>query len=370
MSGILARLAISSSSSSSAVAIRAAGGAASASARAGLHLGSGLCSGAAGLNAGRRLAWVGGFAGKGARNGAMPFSSSSSIVPGQVEEDGVKTYRVRYIKKNPEAPSNSRKARAKLVKKIEDICGEQNVADIARDNFLYIDRAISSHLKKHGGRNNHGRLTAFRKGGGFKRRYRHIDFKRNTPGKAEIITLNTHDPVRTAPIALARWLGEDKRNLPIDEQFFYMLAPEGLKIGDIVENRMTGDEAEDGEIEMKVGTSAPLREFPIGSVIHNVEITQGKGGQLCRAAATSARILGHADRKGQAAMPHRAPLGQPGHSAHWMQGDPRRASAVPQDQRKARRLRIGGKKAQARMEAYRPRRCDEPCRSSPRRRKR
>lgn len=233
---------------------------------------------------------------------SISFSSSSSSAAGNAAY--LPSHRIRNLERNPYKPSDSRKAKAKLLKKIDDICGESNVGDIDRTFFNFVDRKLSKGVKKSGGRNNHGRLTAFRKGGGFKRRLRTIDFKRSTPGKAEILTLNTHDPMRTAPIALARWIGNEFLHLSAQEQYFYMLAPEGLRVGDVVENRdaREGGATEDDDGmggEMSVGTCAPLSEFPIGANVHNVEIMKGKGGQLCRAAGTSARLLGHTTRKGK-----------------------------------------------------------------------
>jgi large subunit ribosomal protein L2 len=125
------------------------------------------------------------------------------------------------------------------------------------------------------GRNNHGCITVRHRGGGNKRFYRLIDFKRDKFGvRAKVVSIE-YDPNRSARIALLHYVDGEKR---------YILAPNGLKVGDFVES---------GEkVEIKVGNALPLRNIPVGTVVHNVELKPGKGGQLARAAGTSAKLDG------------------------------------------------------------------------------
>jgi large subunit ribosomal protein L2 len=137
-------------------------------------------------------------------------------------------------------------------------------------------------LKQRGGRNNHGRVTVRFRGGGHKRRYRLIDFRRdkaNIPAKVAAIE---YDPNRSARIALLHYVDGEKR---------YILAPAGLHVGDIV---MSGPEA-----EIRTGNALALRDVPLGTTVHNVELTRGKGGQLARAAGTSAQLMAKEGDYGQ-----------------------------------------------------------------------
>ncbi|PWZ99089.1 50S ribosomal protein L2, partial [Staphylococcus pseudintermedius] len=125
------------------------------------------------------------------------------------------------------------------------------------------------------GRNNQGKLTVRHHGGGHKRQYRVIDFKRNKdgiPGKVDSIQ---YDPNRSANIALIVYADGEKR---------YIIAPKGLEVGQIIES---GSEA-----DIKVGNALPLKDIPVGSVIHNIELKPGRGGQLARSAGASAQVLG------------------------------------------------------------------------------
>ncbi len=129
-------------------------------------------------------------------------------------------------------------------------------------------------LKKSGGRNNRGRITSRRRGGGHKRHYRIIDFKRNKhdiPGRISSIE---YDPNRSARIALVVYADGEKR---------YILAPEGLRVGDEV---MAGENP-----PLKPGNALPLRNIPQGALVHNLEFKPGKGGQIVRSAGTSAQIM-------------------------------------------------------------------------------
>jgi large subunit ribosomal protein L2 len=128
--------------------------------------------------------------------------------------------------------------------------------------------------RKTGGRNNYGRVTVRFRGGGHKRRYRVIDFTRDKVGIAAKVAAIEYDPNRSARLALLHYLDGEKR---------YILAPDGLRVGDMV---MSGPEA-----EIRTGNALPLRDIPLGTLIHNVELTRGRGGQLARAAGTSAQLM-------------------------------------------------------------------------------
>ncbi len=137
------------------------------------------------------------------------------------------------------------------------------------------EKSLVKTVKKNAGRNNQGKITVRHQGGGVKRKYRIIDFKRNKldiPGKVASIE---YDPNRTANIALIHYLDGEKR---------YILAPKGLEVGMEV---MAGENA-----DIKVGNALPLMSIPVGTVIHNIELRPGKGGSLARSAGTSAQILG------------------------------------------------------------------------------
>jgi len=136
------------------------------------------------------------------------------------------------------------------------------------------EKSLTEPNKKSGGRNNLGRVTSRHRGGGHKRHYRVIDFKRNKFGiEAKVVSIE-YDPNRTARIALLHYIDGEKR---------YILAPEGLKVGDRV---MSGPGS-----EIKVGNALPLKEIPVGSFVHNVELKPGKGGQLGRSAGASIQIM-------------------------------------------------------------------------------
>jgi large subunit ribosomal protein L2 len=128
--------------------------------------------------------------------------------------------------------------------------------------------------KKTGGRNNYGRVTVRFRGGGHKRRYRLIDFRRDKVGVPAKVVAIEYDPNRSARIALLHYIDGEKR---------YILAPQGLRLGDRV---MSGSEA-----EIRIGNALALRDIPLGTLVHNVELTNGRGGQLARAAGTSAQLM-------------------------------------------------------------------------------
>ena len=129
--------------------------------------------------------------------------------------------------------------------------------------------------KKTNGRNNQGKITVRHRGGGVKRKYRLIDFKRTKDGITAIVNAIEYDPNRSANIALITYKDGTKS---------YILAPKGLKIGDVVESG--------SKVDVKTGNTMEIMNIPVGTVIHNIELRPGKGGQLARSAGNSAQILG------------------------------------------------------------------------------
>jgi len=127
---------------------------------------------------------------------------------------------------------------------------------------------------KSGGRNNHGRITSRHIGGGHKQKYRIIDFKRNKDGINAVVERLEYDPNRTANIALLKYADGERR---------YIIAPKGLQAGDEVRSG--------SDSPIKIGNSLPLRNVPMGSVIHNIELKPGKGAQMVRSAGTSAQLV-------------------------------------------------------------------------------
>jgi large subunit ribosomal protein L2 len=128
--------------------------------------------------------------------------------------------------------------------------------------------------KRSGGRNNMGRITAFHRGGGHKRHYRVVDFKRKKHDVPATVKAIEYDPNRTARLALLFYVDGEKR---------YIIAPDGLKVGDKL---MSGENA-----EIRVGNALPLEKIPLGMAIHNIEIVAGKGGQVARSAGSSAQLM-------------------------------------------------------------------------------
>ncbi|HZG81081.1 MAG TPA: 50S ribosomal protein L2 [Brevibacillus sp.] len=137
------------------------------------------------------------------------------------------------------------------------------------------EKSLLAPLSKKAGRNNQGRITVRHQGGGHKRKYRIIDFKRNKDGIVGRVATIEYDPNRSANIALINYLDGEKR---------YIIAPHGLKVGDEI---VSGADA-----DIKTGNALPLEKIPVGTTIHNIELKPGKGGQLVRAAGTSAQLLG------------------------------------------------------------------------------
>jgi large subunit ribosomal protein L2 len=136
------------------------------------------------------------------------------------------------------------------------------------------EKSLTESLRRGSGRNNQGRITVRHRGGGHPRRYRIIDFKRDKVGIPGRVASIEYDPNRSARIALVVYADGEKR---------YVIAPLGLQVGDTL---MSGPEA-----EIRPGNALPLRNIPVGTVVHNIELYEGRGGQLVRAAGTSAQLL-------------------------------------------------------------------------------
>lgn len=144
------------------------------------------------------------------------------------------------------------------------------------------EKSLTVRMQKKSGRNNQGKITVRHQGGGVKRKYRIIDFKRNKFEVPGVVASIEYDPNRTANIALINYKDGEKR---------YILAPKGLKVGMEIS---AGENA-----DIKVGNALPLMSIPVGTMVHNIELRPGKGGELARSAGSSAQILG---REGAYAM--------------------------------------------------------------------
>ena len=137
------------------------------------------------------------------------------------------------------------------------------------------EKSLLVTIKKNSGRNNQGKITVRHQGGGVKRKYRIIDFKRNKLNVPGTVASIEYDPTRTANIALVNYADGEKR---------YIIAPKGLEVGATIESGENAD--------IKVGNALPIMSIPVGTMIHNIELRPGKGGELARSAGTSAQILG------------------------------------------------------------------------------
>jgi len=170
------------------------------------------------------------------------------------------------------------------------------------------ERSLTETLQKHAGRNSYGRITVRHRGGGNKRKYRVIDFKRDKVGKATVTSLQ-YDPNRSANIALLEYEDGEKR---------YILAPVGLKVGHII---MTGPEA-----DILPGNCLPISKIPVGELIHCIELYPGKGAQLVRSAGVSAQLMAKEGGMAQVRLPSsevryireecKATIGQVGNTDH------------------------------------------------------
>ena len=171
------------------------------------------------------------------------------------------------------------------------------------------ERALLAPLRSHAGRNGQGRVTVRHRGGGHKRQYRLIDFKRDKDGVAARVAGIEYDPNRSARIALLHYADGDKR---------YILAPVGLGLGDVV--------ASGPRVEIKPGNALPLRAIPVGTTVHNVELQIGRGGQLVRSAGAAAQVMAKEGDYAQIRLPSgevrmvhldcRATIGQVGNLEH------------------------------------------------------
>lgn len=171
------------------------------------------------------------------------------------------------------------------------------------------EKSLTETLKKHAGRNVRGKITVRHRGGGTRHKYRIIDFKRvkdDIPGKVATIE---YDPNRSANIALIVYADGEKR---------YILAPNKLKVGDVI---YSGPEA-----DIKVGNALPIANIPVGTMIHNIELKPGKGGQLARSAGNAAQLMAKEDKYAQVRLPSgevrkvliqcRATIGEVGNADH------------------------------------------------------
>ena len=171
------------------------------------------------------------------------------------------------------------------------------------------ERSLVTDLRHKSGRNHHGKITVRHQGGGARRKYRIIDFKRNKDGVPATVKAIEYDPNRTCFIALLYYADGEKR---------YILAPLGLKVGDTV---MSGPDA-----DIKPGNCLPIQNIPLGTLIHNVEIKVGRGGQMVRSAGTAAQVMAKEGAYAQVRLPSgevrkvsmnaRATVGQVGNTDH------------------------------------------------------
>jgi large subunit ribosomal protein L2 len=173
------------------------------------------------------------------------------------------------------------------------------------------EKSLLEPIKRKGGRNNQGRLTIRNRGGGNKRMYRIIDFKRNLDGFNATVTALEYDPNRTARIALLQYNDEKKTKT-------YILAPLGLKVGDVLESGAAAD--------IKTGNALPIQNIPVGTLIHNIELHPGKGGQMVRSAGAGAQLMAKEGKYATLRLPSgemrkvlltcRATIGQVGNLEH------------------------------------------------------
>ena len=159
--------------------------------------------------------------------------------------------------------------------------GQRGMSTLINDEVTKTtpEKSLVVTLKKNGGRNNQGRITVRHRGGGEKRKYRIIDFKRNKDGVVGTVVGIEYDPNRSSNIALINYADGEKR---------YIIAPKNLKVGAKIESGEKTD--------IKVGNCLALGNIPEGTMVHNVELKAGKGGQMARSAGTSVQVLGHEGR--------------------------------------------------------------------------
>lgn len=171
------------------------------------------------------------------------------------------------------------------------------------------EKSLTVTLKKHSGRNNRGKITVRHKGGGVRPKYRIIDFKRNKDGVPGKVSAIEYDPNRSANIALIVYADGEKR---------YILAPNGLEVGATVESG--------ADVDIVVGNALPISSIPVGTLIHNIELKAGKGGQMVRSAGNAAQLMAKEGDFAQVRLPSgevrkvrlncRATIGEVGNSDH------------------------------------------------------
>jgi large subunit ribosomal protein L2 len=186
---------------------------------------------------------------------------------------------------------------------------DQSVVDASDMTQKQPERGLLAPNRRSGGRNAAGRMTARHRGGGHKRRYRIIDFKRNKDGVPARVAAIEYDPNRSARLALLHYRDGEKR---------YILAPVGLNVGDVVVSGPTAD--------IKPGNALPLAQIPLGTLVHNVELRPGRGGQLARGAGVSVQLMAKEGESALLRMPSgelrlvrnncRATVGQVGNADH------------------------------------------------------
>ena len=171
------------------------------------------------------------------------------------------------------------------------------------------EKSLTVTLKKHSGRNSRGKITVRHRGGGTRNKYRIIDFKRNKDGIPGNVKTIEYDPNRSANIALIVYADGEKR---------YILAPEGLQVGNVI---YSGSDA-----DIQVGNAIPIANIPVGTLIHNIELKPGKGGQLVRSAGNGAQLMAKEGKYAQVRLPSgevrkvlmncRATVGEVGNEDH------------------------------------------------------
>lgn len=171
------------------------------------------------------------------------------------------------------------------------------------------EKSLTTTLKKNAGRNFRGKITVRHRGGGARRKYRIIDFKRNKDGVPGKVSTVEYDPNRSANIALIVYADGEKR---------YIIAPVGLKVGDVI---FSGSDA-----DIQIGNALPIANIPVGTVIHNIELKPGKGAQLVRSAGNGAQLMAKEEKYAQVRLPSgevrkvlmvcRATVGEVGNADH------------------------------------------------------
>lgn len=186
---------------------------------------------------------------------------------------------------------------------------QMTVSDFAEITKKTPEKGLVTHLKSNAGRNNQGKITVRHHGGGAKKKYRIIDFKRNKDGVPATVAAIEYDPNRTANIALLYYSDGEKR---------YIIAPNKLKVGDKLQSG--------ADAEIRVGNALPMKNIPIGAEIHNIEMKPGRGGQLVRGAGNSAQLMAKEGKYATVRLPSgemrmlpidcRATIGQVGNIDH------------------------------------------------------